>query len=164
MTDDRNLSNDIGEDPEVDAMFASAGRFPTQTGFEDRVLRVVALPLPDWALKIRTLKSDLLQSRAGQVALAGLALGTVTSLTFLVRWVKVNGSAAGQWVGSWVGAPSWPSLRTLVASMMDTIAGALPAGLATRTTALIGAAVVGVSAIGLYITAGPPAVRSRHAR
>ena len=162
MTDDRNLSNDIGEDPELDALFATAGRFPVKTDFEDRVLRVVALPLPDWAIKVRNLKNAVLHSRIGRLGLAGLGIATVTAVTLTANWVWTSRHMVREWVAGWVG-PSW-SLQTVASTMWESALSLLPAGLISRTSALIAAVVVGVSAVGLYITAGPPALRSRHAR
>ena len=162
MTDDRNLSNDLGEDPELDALFATAGRFPVKTGFEDRVLRVVALPLPDWAIKIRNLKNAVLHSRLGRVGLAGLGLAMVTAITLTANSVWSNRHLVREWLGTWID-PSF-SFRALLGSLVDSVAGFLPAGIANRSFAFVAAGVVGISAVGLYITAGPPALRSRHAR
>ncbi|HEY2824694.1 MAG TPA: hypothetical protein VGI83_04045 [Gemmatimonadales bacterium] len=166
MSDDHNLPIDPAEDPALDALIATAGRFPTATAFEDRVIRVVALPLPDWAIKVWAFKTSLLGTTTGRVVLGGLALGSVTSLTMMVNWLRINGQPIGQslaWIRSQLGVSDWQfSFRALADSLLGLVSGLVPAGMSPRTFVAASAAVVTASAIGLYITAGPPALRSRH--
>jgi len=168
MIDDHNLPTDPVEDPELDALIATAGRFPIQTDFEHQVIREVALPLPGWALRVRTFKTAVLGSRTGKLALAGLGVGLVTSVTMIANWFRVNGQPVGdsvRWLGERFGLASWRvSLREAIDATLGFVASFVPAGIANRMSVAVAVAVVAVSAVGLYVTAGPPALRSRHAR
>jgi len=168
MTNDHNLPTDPVEDPELDALIATAGRFPAQTDFEHQVIRVVALPLPGWAVRVRTFKTAIIGSRAGKLALAGLGVGLVTSVTVIANWLRVNGQPVGdsmRWLGERFGlATGRLSLRAAFDATVGFLTSVLPASVTNPR--FVGAAltVVAVSAVGLYVTAGPPALRSRHAR
>ena len=167
MTDDHNLPIDPVEDPELDALIAAAGRFPIQTDFEHQVIREVALPLPGWALRVRTFKTAVLGSRSGKLALAGVGLGLVTSVTMIANWFRVNGQPVGdsvRWLGERFGLAGRLSLRAAFDATIAFVASFVPASIANRMSVAVAVAVVAVSAVGLYVTAGPPALRSRHAR
>ena len=168
MIDDRNPPIEPAEDPALDALLASTGEFPTPPDFEHRVMRTVRLPLPDWALRVRSFKTALFHTRGGRAVVAVVSLGCVASVAATINFFRVNGQPVREslgWLGRQVGIPTWRlSLRTLTSSFIDFMTSLLPAGMTTRSFALLAGAVVTVSAVGLYITAGPPALRSRHAR
>ena len=166
MIDDRNPQTEPSDDPELDALFASTGEFSVPPDLERNVMRVVALPLPAWAVRVRSVKQAMFSTRLGRVAVAGVALAGVTSITMMVRFFSVNGRPVREGLGWWArqfGLPRF-SIGGMIGSFASFLTGLVPAGLTTRSFALIASLVVGVSAVGLYVTAGPPALRSRHAR
>jgi hypothetical protein len=165
MTDDRNLPIDPIEDPALDELISSAGQVPPPADFEDRVIRSVQLPLPPWAHKLKRLRGSLVGTPLGRLGLAGMALGCVTSVTFVARWTGAHFSTVQDgfaWLGANVGLATWQSTLRLASNYFSAMLSTIAPGIGPVPFTVGAGLVVLISAVGLYITAGPRAVRNRH--
>ena len=155
------------DDPALDQLLASAGRFAAPAGFEDHVIPAVRLPLPDWALKVRGFRQSLTGTARGRLTLLTMTLGMVTSLTFAATWAIGHLATISAGLGRLgrYGTTAWQdALRPLAVQAVFfprmLLASLLPAGVSPGTVAVGAAVVVVVSALGLYRLAGPRAVRN----
>jgi hypothetical protein len=86
------------DDPVVDRLLGSAGRFSPQRGFEDRVVSRVQVPLPHWLRSLRDRVRGVTSGVTGWTVLATFSIATAaawtTAAAFGVQfWGEITGAA-----------------------------------------------------------------------
>jgi len=160
------------DDPVVDRLLGSAGRFSPQRGFEDRVVSRVRVPLPPLVRSLRDRVRGLTTGVTGWTVLATFSIATAaawtTAAAFGVRfWGEITSAAritfrealglAGEVVSEAL-VPAWNIARAEVSAWLASL-GFDPA------TVVIGyGIVILVSAVALWrLTAEPARSRGTHA-
>jgi hypothetical protein len=100
MQDEANLPLVPDDDPVVDRLLGSTGRFSPKQGFEDRVIHRVRVPLPHWLRSLRDRAVGLTSGVSGWTILATFSLATAAAWTTAVAvgarfWGEISGVASG---------------------------------------------------------------------
>jgi hypothetical protein len=102
MPDEANLPLVPDDDPVVDRLLGSAGRFSPKRGFEDRVVSRVRVPIPRWLRTIRDALNARMSGVSGWTILATFSLATAAAWTTAAAagvryWGEISGAASLVW-------------------------------------------------------------------
>jgi len=84
MKDDADFPLIPDDDPVVDRVLGSVGRFSPKRGFEDRVISRVRVPLPAWLRSVRNRLHALTSGVSGWTILAAFSVATAAAWTSAV--------------------------------------------------------------------------------